>query len=64
MKTVEEEIEKLSELLIDNYLLSSAIILATEKTADGTQLCVSSKGNGYEHIGMLEDYKHKLINDL
>lgn len=61
MKDISEEIECLCELLQDNYLLTSVIIIANEKTEDGTQICVSRKGNAYEQIGMLEDVKHRLI---
>lgn len=62
MKSVEDEIENLVDLLMDNYLLSSVIIIANEKREGSVQICVSRKGNAYEHIGMLEDIKHKLIN--
>lgn len=61
MLDVSEEIEKLSELLMDNYLLSSVVIIANEKVEDATQICVSRKGNAFEHIGMLEDIKHKIL---
>lgn len=61
MKEVSEEIENLTELLMDNYLLSSVVIIANEKVEEGTQICVSRKGNAFEHIGMLEDVKTKLV---
>jgi hypothetical protein len=56
-----DEIEKLTDLLMDNYLLSSVIIIANDKVKDGTQISVSRRGNAFEHIGMLEDIKMKLL---
>jgi hypothetical protein len=62
--TVDEEINKLCDMLRDNYCLTSVIILANEEVEEGTQICASYKGNHYEHIGMIESFKKHLMDDI
>lgn len=64
---LDEKLEELVELLSDNYLLSSVIIIATEKTINDdeepcTSIEMSRRGNSYEQIGMMEECKQHLIN--
>jgi hypothetical protein len=64
---LDEKLEELVDLLVDNYLLSSVIIVATEKVKneDGehcTSIEMSRRGNSYEQIGMMEECKNYLIN--
>ena len=63
MSNLAEEIDNFAELLMCNHLLSSVMIVCNEIVEEGSSVCFAKRGNTYEHIGLAEEIKHRMMND-
>ena len=59
---LKKELDRICDVIADNFLCSSVIIIANVMDTDSvTHLTLSRLGNGYEQIGMLETAKQMIM---